>query len=121
MWLLFIVSLAFADGVTPKRPEKSGEKPGQCPKAYPVIAGTVPGFSTCPSTCSGVLLPTSVATDCVKLEDWAVSLERSCNTQILKLNDDLYAARKKEKYTQNEKDEKEVKTPRIPPPTVDNK
>ena len=93
MWVfLFLASISTANADTtllPQKPEKSGAKPGQCPQAYAVKAGQVPKFTTCPSTCSGVLLPTSIAADYVKIDSWGDSIFEACNQRIIEQHNEI--------------------------------
>jgi len=80
---LILCSMAW--GLTlPKKPEKSEPKPGQCAEAMSATLSRETKFTegNCKATCSGVLLPTSIAADYIKASAWGSDLYMICDSEI---------------------------------------
>ena len=83
MWLI-LIGKAFASVEIPSAPMSTEAKPGECSSAIPVGVGRriAVGDAECKAECSGVLMPTSMATDLIKIEQWGWQVHETCIDEL---------------------------------------
>ena len=88
MWVLMVMD-AWGNIEIPHAPAPTERKPGECQSAIPVGVGKrVPiGDDQCNAECSGVLLPTSMASDLIKSEKWAWRVHQICLEELDSMQD----------------------------------
>ncbi len=83
MWLILYSKISFGLDL-PAPPEASEPKPGQCKEAMGVTYSKPIKFGdeSCTATCSGVLMPTSIAADYIIHKSWSSDMYMVCQSEL---------------------------------------